>query len=75
MGELRVMSRIAGDTHVIWDPTVADEVANARRMFDDMRAKGFFAYSVSAEGRKGQQIREVDPNASKIILAPPMAGG
>lgn len=75
MGTLAVMSRTQGDTHVIWDAANADEVANARRMFNDLRSKGFFAYAVTGEGRKGRQVTEFEPDAQKIIMAPPMAGG
>jgi hypothetical protein len=74
MGELRVMGK-EGDAKVIWNPENDDEVAAARRTFDDLRAKGHLAYSVREEGRKGEMIRAFDPNAGKIILAPPMAGG
>ena len=74
MGELREMSH-KGDTKVIWDADNATEVDNARRTFDDLKKKGFLAYTVEAKGRKGKIIREFDPDAEKIIMAPPMAGG
>jgi hypothetical protein len=74
MGSLAVLDR-TGDTKLIWDPDNDVEVASARRTFDDLRAKGFLAYSVDKGGKKGTVIREFDPDAEKIILAPPMAGG
>lgn len=75
MSDLRVMDPVAGDTKVIWDPDNADEVANARRTFDEMRKKGFTAYSVDDKGKGKEVIREFDPKASKIIMRPAMAGG
>jgi hypothetical protein len=33
------------------------------------------AFRVGEGGRKGEQIRAFDPEAEKLILAPPMAGG
>ena len=65
-----------GDTKLIWAPDNADEVANAKRTFDDLRKKGFLAFAVKGEkGAKGEQIREFDKDAARIIMAPPMAGG
>lgn len=74
MGELRVMGR-EGDVKVIWDRNNPDEVATAKASFDELRGKGHLAYKVRAKGEKGEMIRTFDPNAEKIILAPPMAGG
>jgi phage terminase large subunit-like protein len=76
MGEMRVMGR-SGDTRIIWNPRDVDEVAAAKRTFDDLvGGKGFLAFRVNKEsGNKGTQIREFDPQAEKLIIAPPMAGG
>lgn len=74
MGELATMGR-TGDTKLIWDPSKKDEVDAAKRMFDDLRKKSYLAFLVAKKGDKGEQIREFDPKAERIILAPPMAGG
>jgi hypothetical protein len=74
IGEMRVMGR-KGDTRIIWNPDNADEVAQARKTFDDLKSKRFVAYTVSPGGGKGEQVSEFDPGAEKMILAPPMAGG
>lgn len=74
IGEMRVMGR-KGDTNIIWDPDNADEVAQARKTFDELRGKRFVAFRVGRGGKKGEQITEFDPGAEKMILAPPMAGG
>lgn len=74
-GELSMMDH-AGDTKIIWDADNADEVAAARRTFDDLRKKGFAAYSVEGkDGEKNEVVREFDPEAERIIMAPPMVGG
>lgn len=76
MSMLCVMDRQAGDTRVMWDPDNADEVEAARAAFDKLRGeKKFVAYKVAEPGDKGEVIREFDPQAGKIILAPPMVGG
>lgn len=64
-----------GDTKITWDARNEAEVENARRTFDDLKAKGFLAYSVSKDGSKGEILKKFDPNVEKIILTPPMAGG
>lgn len=74
-GRLYVMDK-TGDTRVTWDRRNPEEVANAKRTFDELRGKGYLAYSVSpADGSKGQQLHAFDPDAEKIILAPQMRGG
>lgn len=74
MGQLKIMDG-RGDTRVMWDPSRPDEVKAAKKTFDELRAKRYNAYSVAKKGEKGEMIREFDPEAGKIILAPPMAGG
>ena len=64
-----------GDTKTIWDPNNPDEVASARNTFDTLRAKGYLAYSVKADGEKGDVVVVFDPKAGKIILTPPLKGG
>jgi hypothetical protein len=64
-----------GDTRTTWDPENADEVAAARAQFDDLKKKGFLAYSVKPGGAPDKLLRAFDPDAGKIIMKPPMAGG
>lgn len=72
--EMRVMDGM-GDTKVIWSSENADEVANARKTFDELRAKRFVAFRVNKLGNKGEQISTFDPDAEKMILVPPLVGG
>ncbi len=74
MGEMAIMGR-PGDTKVIWDPDNKPEVDNARRTFDDLRSKGYLAFSVERDGAKGQQINSFDKDAAKLIMSPPLRGG
>ncbi len=74
-GEMAVMGT-CGDTKVIWDQGNADEVQNARETFNRLvREKKYLAFSVKQGGEKGEQVREFDPLAGKLILVPPMQGG
>lgn len=75
MAVMEIMDR-TGDTKIIWSKDNPDEVENARKTFDELRKKKFIAYSVKGKnGEKGEIIREFDPDAERLILAPPMAGG
>lgn len=74
IGEMAVMDR-EGDTKIIWDSENEAEAENARRTFEDLKKKGYLAFSVKERGRKGELLREFDPEEGKMILTPPMAGG
>jgi hypothetical protein len=65
-----------GDTKVMWSRDNEDEVANARRTFKDMVAKGYTAFRVTGKnGEPGEQMKEFDANAERIIFTRPQAGG
>lgn len=64
-----------GDTKIIWDPEKPDEVEHARETFNKLKKKGYLAYSVNRKGDKGEVLREFDPEAEKMILAPQTVGG
>lgn len=65
-----------GDTKIMWSKDNEDEVANARRSFEDFKKKGYTAFRVAGKkGEPGEQMREFDPDAERIIFAKPMAGG
>jgi hypothetical protein len=72
--ELAVASH-EGDTKTIWNPNNTDEVENARRTYNDLRAKGYVAFKVDAKGEKGEQMTGFDAGAGKIIMVPPFQGG
>jgi hypothetical protein len=44
-------------------------------MFDTLKEKRYLAYTVSEDGTKGEVIREFDPEAGAIIMAPQVVGG
>lgn len=73
-GELCVMDQ-TGDTKTIWDKSNPDEVEVARATFQKLKKKGYVAYSVKKDGEKGAVVSEFDPDAEKLIMSPPLAGG
>jgi len=65
-----------GDTKIIWDANDPASVATAKAAFDKAKREGMLAYRAEGEkGRRGTQIREFDPDAERIILVKPQAGG
>lgn len=66
----------SGDTRILWDEDNEDEVAVAKRAFDDLVGKKkFAAFHVKKNGEQGERMREFDPSAEKIIIVKPLAGG
>jgi hypothetical protein len=75
MGEMRIIGG-RGDTKVIWNPENSHEVKAAERQFKDLvKKQKFAAFRVLKDGERGEQVREFDPRAAKLIIVPPMAGG
>lgn len=72
--ELIVLDQ-TGDTKIIWDSDKAEEVDQARETFNKLKKKGYMAYKVNKKGEQGEVIREFDPDAEKMILAPQTVGG
>lgn len=66
-----------GDTKMIWDKSKPEEIEAARSTFNSLvKDKKYLAFKcTSADGNKGDQIREFDPSLSSYILVPPMVGG
>jgi hypothetical protein len=66
----------AGDVKLMWDRTKADEVEAAQSTFDKLIKKGYAAFLVKDnDGNKGEKITKFDPNAERIIMISPIAGG
>lgn len=64
-----------GHTRMTWDPSEEDEVEIARKAFQKMTKKGYSAFHVKNDGSEGKRMKEFDPNAEKMILAPNLQGG
>lgn len=74
MGEMSMMGN-KGDVRVTWDARNPTEVTLAKEQFESGIKRNMLAYRVRANGDRGERIREFDPDAERIILAPQMAGG
>ncbi len=74
MGQLRQLSR-KGDVNISWDSENETEVSAAKKIFDEKIKEGWAAFAEKKLGGKGDRIRTFDPDAERIVLVPPIAGG
>lgn len=74
-GEMAVLDH-TGDYKIIWDADVPAEVEQARKTFYELKSKGYAAFKVKGEaGAQGEQVREFNPDAERLIMVPAMQGG
>jgi hypothetical protein len=68
---------VAGDLKKMWDRDKPEEVEDAKRSFDYLvKEKKYLAFKVTGEdGKKGEAMREFDPDAGRMIMCPPVQGG
>jgi hypothetical protein len=72
LGVLRYPTREAGDVQITWDKSNAEDVSKARKIFNDLKDKGYRAFS----GKKlDQTLRAFDPEVDRIAMLPPIVGG
>ena len=70
---LRVLDH-NGDSTITWNPSNEDEVEIARSAFAAAKGKGYLAYT-DVDGGQGEVLKDFDPQAGAIIMAPALAGG
>jgi hypothetical protein len=59
-----------GDDRVVWDRRSGPQVKDAYKQFNELAAKGYTAYAVTATGDRGHKITEFDPALEEIIMVP-----
>lgn len=74
MGEMEVLDS-SGHTRHIWDCDNPAEIEAARSTFNALTGKGYRAFNVKKDGNEGTPMKTFDPEAEKMILVPPIAGG
>lgn len=73
-GEMEVLDS-TGHTRTTWDGENEAEVSAARAQFEQLTKKGYKAFRVKRDGGEGEPMKSFDPDAEKMILVPPVAGG
>lgn len=75
-GCLVVPSFDTGHAKYEWDKDDPDDVAEAKRIFEEKKKQGYSFFRVDPKiGDKGEKIATFDPKAEKIIAVPAFAGG
>ncbi len=72
-GELLTLDE-HGHSTLEWTSELEESVIKAKAAFDDFKAKGFSAYKMDGP-KTGEMIKEFDPGAETIIMAPQLVGG
>lgn len=73
-----ILPNTKGDLRIMWDSRNDDEVAAARKQFDELMGKGYAAFRAEGkDGHRGKQIKagEFDPKHERIILIRQLQGG
>lgn len=65
----RVLSN-EGDTRLVWDRREPTQVKEAYQRFKDLLDKGYTAYAVRSDGKKGSRLDEFDPLHEEIVMVP-----
>ena len=74
MGLLRILGK-DGDREIPWDPADPQQLEDVRCGFETLLRQGYQAYSLDANGRTGEHLRQFTPEADEIVLAPRFRGG
>lgn len=74
MGQLRQLHR-KGDLNLSWSSDNEQEITAAKEIFNEKIKEGWAAFAEKRLGGKGDRIRTFDPDAERIVLVPPIAGG
>lgn len=74
MGKLNILDK-TGDIKLEWNPEVEEEVEAAKKTFDDYKKMGFKAFRQYDEGKRGEELKNFDQYAEKILFIPPLKGG
>ena len=64
-----------GHTTTMWDPQSPAEVDRARRVFDEMRRRGYRAFRIGKDGGPGEPRRSFDPKDDAMLFVPPIHAG
>jgi hypothetical protein len=72
--EMHIMDP-TGHKTVKWDRNEPDEVASARKDFEEFKKKGYSAFRTVDGDRRGERMETFDPNAEGLIMVAPLRGG
>lgn len=71
--QMKIMNRL-GDATLTWNVDVQEQVEEAQRQFEELVNQGYLA-AKSLGGGQHEMITEFDPEATRILVMPPIVGG
>lgn len=77
-GKTGIMHQLCskGDVPIMWNKDNTDEVAIARKAFDDARKAGFIIYRAEGkDGHRGEVVKRFDPADERLIMVRQHVGG
>jgi hypothetical protein len=74
-GEMKFMTPKDGHVTLRWYRNRSEDIDNAHKTFNDLRAKGYSCFALEKGGKKGEKITTFDPRLKGIILVPAFQGG
>ena len=75
LNTMRILGR-SGDNEIHWNPDTGEGLDLAKRVFQEKtQTAGYLAFVEGPSGEGSALIREFDPRAGSIIMAPRLVGG
>lgn len=77
-GKTGIMHQLCnkGDVPIMWNRNEPEEVAIARKAFDDARKAGFIIYKAEGkDGHRGEVVKRFDPADERLIMVRQHVGG
>jgi hypothetical protein len=74
MNEFKVLDP-NGHTRTTWDAASAEEVENARHVYEELLRRGYRAFRMAEGGREGVPAKSFDPREKETLFVPPIRAG
>jgi hypothetical protein len=74
VGEMSVMDS-SGHKELKWSTDRSDEVAVAKKTFDNLIAKGYSAFASEKKAEPKHLVKTFDPAMEEVVMVPRTVGG
>lgn len=64
-----------GHTSHVWKKSDPEQVKEAQLLFSTLTSHGYKAYRMDKKGNQGEPMDTFDPDAKRMLFAPPFQGG
>lgn len=73
-GEMNIMDS-SGHQQLKWDSDKLDEIAVAKKTFDNLIEQGYSAFASEHKAEAKHLIKEFDPEMEELVMVPRNVGG